>query len=81
MNCSEVRTLLGGYVLHALDPAEADAVRAHVAACPDCAREYEELAPLPVLLDAALDPDATPAQPPAALEEAVLDRFARERPG
>lgn len=78
MNCSDVRSLIGGYVLHALDPAEEEAVRRHVETCSDCAREHADLAPMPALLDAALDPEATPAEPPASLEEAVLDRFARE---
>ena len=79
MNCADVRTLIGGYVLHALEPDEADAVRRHIADCPDCAREHADLAPVPALLDAAHDPDAEPAAPPPALEDAVLDRFARER--
>jgi hypothetical protein len=34
---------------------------------------------MPALLDAAHSPDVAPEQPPADLEEAVLDRFARER--
>jgi hypothetical protein len=79
VSCSEVRNLIGGYVLNALEPDEAAAVRAHVAGCPDCAREHEELAPVAALLDAARDPDAAPAEPPATLEDAVVDRFARER--
>ena len=79
MNCVELRTLIGGYVLHALEPDEEDAVRRHIAGCPDCAREHAELAAVPALLDAAHDPEAEPAEPPAALEEAVLDRFAREQ--
>ncbi len=76
--CDECRTLIGGYVLDALEPHEADAVRRHLADCPDCAAEHERLAGLPALLAiAGADETATEA-PPAALEEAVLDRFARE---
>ena len=80
MTCSEVRELIGGYVLQALEPDEAETVRRHIDSCPDCAREHARLAPVPSMLDAAHSPDAPPAEPPAALEEAVLDRFARERP-
>jgi putative zinc finger protein/anti-sigma-K factor RskA len=80
VRCAEVRSLLGGYVLQALEPADTDAVRAHLAGCADCAREWSQLGPLPELLDAVHDPDAAPEEPPASLEEAVLDRFARERP-
>ena len=79
MRCDEVRALIGGYVLQALEPEEAAIVLAHIESCPDCAREHAELAPVPALLDAAHSPDAAPEQPPAALEDAVLDRFARER--
>lgn len=78
VSCSDIRTLIGGYVLHALEPGEQETVRLHIAACPDCAREHVGLALLPDLLDVALDPEAIPAQPPASLEEAVLDRFAAE---
>jgi len=80
MACAECRSLLGGYVLAALEPDEMEAVRTHVADCAGCAREHAELAPMPSLLDAAGSADAVPARPPAALEDAVLDRFARERP-
>jgi hypothetical protein len=76
--CSECRTLIGGYVLDALDPLEADAVRRHIAECPDCAAEHARLAGLPSLLAIAGADDAAVEKPPAALEEAVLDRFARE---
>jgi hypothetical protein len=78
--CAECRSLLGGYVLAALEPEEMEAVRTHVAACADCSHEHAELAPLPSLLDVAGSVDAAPERPPAALEDAVLDRFARERP-
>jgi hypothetical protein len=80
VRCSEVRPLIGGYVLDALEPHEDELVRQHIASCPDCAREYAELAPVPVLLGAVADPEAAPAEPPLTLEQAVLDRFARERP-
>lgn len=78
--CAECRELLGGYVLDALDPSEAAAVSAHVASCAECAREHALLAPVPTLLDVAGSADAATPEPPAALEEVVLDRFARERP-
>jgi hypothetical protein len=79
--CNECRTLLGGYVLHALEPDEAEAVRTHLAECAACADEHGQLMSIPSVLDAA-GADETPIEhPPAALEEAVLDRFAREHPG
>jgi anti-sigma factor RsiW len=79
--CNECRTLLGGYVLHALEPDEAEAVRSHLAECAACADEHGQLMSIPSVLDAA-GADETPVeQPPAALEEAVLDRFAKEHPG
>ena len=77
--CAECRTLIGGYVLDALEPDEADAVRRHLADCPACASEHERLAGLPALLAVATDDERVAEQPPAALEEAVLDRFAREQ--
>jgi anti-sigma factor RsiW len=79
--CADVRGLLGGYVLHALEPDEADTVRRHLAACPACAAEHGDLTGIPALLDIAGTADITAEQPPATLEEAVLDRFAREHPG
>ena len=79
--CHNCRELLGGYVLDALDPDERELVRHHIQSCEACAREHAELATIPVLLDAAESADAVPLRPPARLEEAVLDRFARERRG
>jgi hypothetical protein len=79
--CNECRTLLGGYVLHALEPAEDEIVRHHLAECAACAAEHGQLMSIPSTLDAA-GADETPVEhPPATLEEAVLDRFAREHPG
>jgi hypothetical protein len=51
MNCAQVRESLGAYVLGALESAEAEEVRTHLASCPTCAEEYAQLRPLPTLLD------------------------------
>lgn len=78
-SCDELRTLLGGYVLEALEPAEAAAVRAHLSECPACAAEHASLAGLPELLELARGIDQ-PIEPlPAGFEEELLDRFSRER--
>lgn len=78
IGCDECRTLLGGYVLTALDSAESSAVRRHLAGCADCAREFAELDDLPMLLELAGGEKPAQDPLPARLEEAVLDRFARE---
>jgi hypothetical protein len=79
--CQTCRELIGGYVLDALEPAERELVRRHLETCEPCAREHAELATLPALLEVADSADAVPLRPPPRLEEAVLDRFARERRG
>src|SRR4051794_19053408 len=80
--CNECRNLLGGYVLHALEPDEVEGVRRHLATCASCAAELEQLAGIPAILDTAGvgAVESTVESPPPALEEAVLDRFAREHP-
>jgi anti-sigma-K factor RskA len=77
--CSTHGDLVGGYVLGALDPAEQEAMRRHLEECDVCRREYEALAGLPALLDRIVPADVPPPTPSPALEEAVLDRVARER--
>jgi anti-sigma factor RsiW len=79
--CHDLRHLVAAHVLGALDADEAAAVRAHVAACRDCATEHARLAPLPGLLTLASGAEAAAAEPPpAALEERILDAVAREAP-
>jgi Putative zinc-finger len=81
LTCAELRPLLGGYVLEALEPDEAAAVRAHLPDCPACSAELASLAELPALLDLAA-PVALPDEPLSpSSEEALLDRFARESGG
>jgi hypothetical protein len=77
--CPTHGDLVGGYVLHALDPAEQDAMRRHLEECEVCRGEYSALAGLPALLDRIEPADVPPPAPDPALEEAVLDRVARER--
>jgi anti-sigma factor RsiW len=79
-DCHECRTLLGGYVLHALDDDEYARVRGHLTICSACAAEHEQLAGIPAMLDVTGAVETATEEPPPALEEAVLDRFARERP-
>jgi len=77
--CDHVRPDIGAYVLGALEAAEEDAVRRHLASCSECAAEHARLAGLPRLL--ALAAPMAEAGPPApALEERVLDAIAGERP-
>jgi anti-sigma factor RsiW len=58
------------YVLDALEPAEMDAVRAHLASCPESHAEFEELGSVvPYLLD---DPDLELVEPPAALGDRIM---------
>jgi anti-sigma-K factor RskA len=77
--CHTHGDLVGGYVLGALDPDEQAAMKRHLDECEVCRREYEALAGLPALLDRIVPADVPPPQPSRALEEAVLDRVARER--
>jgi hypothetical protein len=71
---------LGSFVLGGLGPADEERVRAHLADCPECAAAHAELQGLPQLLDLAVVAGAGEEDPlPPAIEERVLDRFARER--
>jgi len=72
---------LGAYVLGGLGAEEVERVRAHIAECDSCRAEHAQLAGLPQLLDLAVVAGSTEDDPlPPAIEERLLDRFARERP-
>jgi anti-sigma-K factor RskA len=77
--CPTHGALVGGYVLGALEPDEMEEMRRHVAGCPQCGPEAERLAALPGLLDRIAPADVPPPVLAPQVEEAVLDRFARER--
>ena len=77
-SCADIRPLLGGYVLGALEPDEAAAVRAHLAECPLCATEHDALAGLPELLDLSSRVEHQAEPLPPGVEERLLDVVARE---
>uniref|UniRef100_UPI0039EF3C31 anti-sigma factor family protein n=1 Tax=Sinomonas sp. G460-2 TaxID=3393464 RepID=UPI0039EF3C31 len=72
---SELRLSLGAYLLGGLDADEARAVEEHVATCPECRAEIEELEVLPAMLD------VVPSARAAELVEAPLAATAEPVPG
>ena len=77
--CPTHADLMGGYVLGALQPAEHEEMERHLQTCELCRREHAWLTGLPALLDRIEPADVPPPVPSASLEDAVLDRVARER--
>ncbi len=77
-HCASHGELVGGYVLGALEPAEMEEMRSHVAGCHSCGTEVRRMAALPALLDTVQPGDVPPPTASPEVEEAILDRFARE---
>ena len=77
--CPSYGPLIGGYALGALEPEEMEEMRRHVAVCPQCGPEAHRLEGLPWLLDRIAPADVPPPTLSPQVEDAVLDRFARER--
>lgn len=77
--CASHGELVGGFALGALEPAEMEEMRRHVADCPTCGPEVRRMAPLPGLLDTVQPGDVPPPEASPEVEQAILDRFARER--
>ncbi len=63
-----IRDLLPGYALGILEPAEAEAVRSHLEACPACREELASFQEVTDRLSAAIPG----AEPPFGLEERIL---------
>jgi anti-sigma-K factor RskA len=83
LTCDEVGDLAASYVLGALDPDEAAAVRAHLAACPEAHDEFAELASvLPVLADSVpiVEPPASLGPRIRAAAEAEVAAAATQSP-
>jgi hypothetical protein len=74
MKCAEIHPNLPAFVLGGLEPEEADEVRRHLASCPGCRRELEDLRKVNRALEAA----PPPADPPAYLKDEILSRVRTE---
>lgn len=78
LTCDEVRDLAASFVLGALDDDEADAVRAHLADCPDAHAEIAELGGvLPVLAASVPQVEPRPALKAGILAAAAADLESR----
>lgn len=72
MTCPH-RIDVAAYLLDALDDAESDRLRGHLATCPDCTVEYHELHGLPALLGTLTPGDVEDIVEPAELPDALCD--------
>jgi hypothetical protein len=82
--CGALRLDLGAYVLGTLDETETRWVRSHVAICPECRAEYDELAVLPALLarltPAEAEATGTPlTTPPERVFADAAEKLHRDR--
>lgn len=78
MKCRETRQLISPYLDRQLSPAEAEAVKSHLAECPRCRQEYEETAEISVVLR-EMGRNILPA--PAGLKDAVMQQIEEEAAG
>ncbi len=73
LGCDEVTDLAAGFVLGALDPATMEAVRLHLATCPEAHVEFDELGGVVPYLAESLEPLEPPAALGARIAAAVAD--------
>jgi anti-sigma-K factor RskA len=75
MRCAEIHPNLAAFVLGGMEPEEAAEVQRHLASCPDCRRELEELRKVNRALEAA----PPPADPPSHLKDEILSQVRAEQ--
>jgi hypothetical protein len=73
---SEIHGAVGSYVVNALDPDELEEFEAHLAVCPTCTREVQELRETAAELSLL----ASAASPPPALRSSILGAISEIRP-
>lgn len=73
-----LRESLGAYVLGHLSPADEQDVRVHLAGCPACRAELEELAPAVSALAQVRSPVPEPATPPRGLGQQIEELIREE---
>jgi hypothetical protein len=77
--CTRLRTLLGVYVLGAIEPAERALVDDHLSDCTRCRDELASLAGLPALLGRVTEEQLTQlGPPPGELFDSILTEAGRE---
>src|SRR5215216_4638349 len=74
MECADVSPNLAAFVVGGLEPEEAAEIRHHLASCPGCRNELEELEKVNRALQAA----PPPAEPPGYLKEVILSQVRAE---
>lgn len=79
--CSQLRILLGVYVLGAIEPAERAMVDAHLSVCQRCRDELASLACLPAMLGRVTEDQIAQLAPPAdtPMLDLMLAKAAREK--
>jgi anti-sigma-K factor RskA len=75
LHCGEVEDLAAPFVLGALEPGEAAAVRAHLAGCPEAHPEFAELGSVVPALFETLDP----MEPSPGLKGRIMSAAAADR--
>jgi predicted anti-sigma-YlaC factor YlaD len=60
MRCENVKQLLPLYLTDELDQQQSETVKDHLASCPDCRSEFEELQEMASLLKTQLKPEPAP---------------------
>ena len=75
MRCAEIHPNLAAFVVGGMEPEEAAEVQRHLASCPDCRRELEELRKVNRALEAA----PPPANPPSHLKDEILSQVRAEQ--
>lgn len=87
-SCAQWRGEIGAYIVGALDDRDAAAVHRHLAVCPGCRAEYEELVPVrgwlsrlarPKPARSPRRPDAAPPPRPSTAPPRDLRRRIRSR--